>query len=54
MKGDALLGEAQRNGQTSAASKLRQMLKHQTKNHTSYNVGHEKQPQAWDIASKYL
>lgn len=54
MKGDALLGEAQRNGQTSAASKLRQMLKHQTKNHTSYNVGHEKQPQAWDLASKYL
>ena len=54
MKGDALLGEAQRNGQTSAASKLRQMLKHQTKNHTSYNVGHDKQPQAWDIASKYL
>ena len=54
MKGDALLGEAQRNGQTSAASKLRQMLKHQTKNHSSYNVGHEKQPQAWDIASKYL
>lgn len=54
MKGDALLGQAQRNGQTSAASKLRQMLKHQTKNHTSYNVGHEKQPQAWDLASKYL
>ncbi len=54
MKGDALLGEAQRNGQTSAASKLRTMLRHQTKNHTSYNVGHEKQPQAWDIASKYL
>ena len=54
MKGDSLLGEAQRNGQTSAANKLRQMLKHQTKNHTSYNVGHEKQTQAWDIASKYL
>ena len=54
MKGDALLGEAQRNGQTSAASKLRTMLRHQTKNHTSYNVEREKQPQAWDIASKYL
>ena len=54
MKGDALLGEAQRNGQTSAASKLRNMLRHQTKNHSSYNVGTEKQPQAWEIASRYL
>lgn len=54
MKGDALLGEAKRNGQTSAASKLRNMLRHQTKNHSSYNVGTEKQPQAWEIASRYL
>ena len=54
MKGDALLGEANRNGQTSAASKLRNMLRHQTKNHSSYNVSTEKQPQIWDIASRYL
>ena len=54
MKGDALLGEARRNGQTSAASKLRNMLRHQTKNHSSYNVGNEKQPQLLDIASRYL
>ena len=54
MKGDALLGEANRNGQTSAASKLRNMLRHQTKNHSSYNVSTEKQPQAWEIASRYL
>lgn len=54
MKGDALLGEAKRNGQTSAASKLRNMLRHQTKNHSSYNVGTEKQPQLLDIASRYL
>ena len=54
MKGDALLGEARRNGQTSAASKLRNMLRHQTKNHSSYNVGTEKQPQLLDIASRYL
>lgn len=54
MKGDALLGEAKRNGQTSAASKLRNMLRHQTKNHSSYNVGTEKQPQAWEIAQRYL
>ena len=54
MKGDALLGEANRNGQTSAANKLRNMLRHQTKNHSSYNVGTEKQPQTWDVASRYL
>lgn len=54
MKGDALLGEANRNGQTSAANKLRNMLRHQTKNHSSYNVGAEKQPQIWDVASRYL
>ena len=54
MKGDALLGEANRNGQTYAANKLRNMLRHQTKNHSSYNVGTEKQPQIWDVASRYL
>lgn len=54
MKGDTLLGEANRNGQTSAANKLRNMLRHQTKNHSSYNVGTEKQPQIWDVASRYL
>lgn len=54
MKGDALLGEANRNGYTSAANKLRNMLRHQTKNHSSYNVGTEKQPQIWDVASRYL
>ena len=54
MKGDALLGTAQRKGQTSAASKLRNMLKHQSKNHTTYGVREEKAPQAWEIASKFL
>ena len=54
MKGAALLGEAQRNGQTSAASKLRNMLRHQSKNHSSYNVQQEKTAPVWDIASRYL
>ena len=54
MKGDALIGEAKRDGQTSAASKLRNMLRHQTKNHSTYNVQQEKTPQAWEIASRYL
>ena len=53
MKGDALLSEAQRDGQTSAAKKLREMLRG-TKNHTRSSIKDEKQPQAWDIASKYL
>ena len=54
MKGDTLIDGAKRNGQTSAASKLRTMLRHQAKNHSAYNVKDDKQPQAWEIASKYL
>lgn len=54
MKGDALIGTATKNGQTSAASKLRNMLRHQTTNHSTYGVGEEKAPQAWEIASKFL
>lgn len=54
MKGDALLGEAKRSGQTSAASKLRNMLRHQSKNHSSYNISDEKPAPAWEIASRYL
>lgn len=54
MKGDALIGSARKNGQTSAANKLRTMLKHQSKNHSSYNVQEEKAPHAWEIASKFL
>lgn len=54
MKGDALLSEAQRDGETSAAKKLRQILRSGTKNHTRSSIQEEKQPQAWDIASRYL
>lgn len=53
MKGDSLLSEAQRDGETSAAKKLREMLRG-TKNHSRSSIKEEKQPQAWDIASKYL
>ena len=52
MKGDSLLGEARRNGQTSASSKLRTMLKHQTKNHSTFSMQDEKQVSALDVASK--
>ena len=54
MKGDTLLGTARRDGQTSAASKLRTMLRHQSKNHSKYGVQEDKAPQAWEIASKFL
>lgn len=54
MKGDALLGTARNEGRTSAANKLRTMLRHQTKNHSTVNAQDEKAPQAWEIASKFL
>lgn len=54
MKGDSLLGEARRNGQTSASSKLRTMLKHQTKSGSSIGVQDEKQASALDLASKFF
>lgn len=54
MKGDSLLGEARRNGQTSASSKLRTMLKHQTKSGSSVGVQDEKQASALDLASKFF
>lgn len=53
MKGDSLIGEAKRTGQTTAAEKLRKMLRYQTKNHTSYNINEKKRSVA-EIASKWL
>ena len=53
MKGNALLSEAAKNGESSATKKLRSMLRHSSKNHSTYNVNEEKQSQIWDIASKY-
>lgn len=52
MKGDALIGEATRNGQTTAVNKLRQMLRHTTKNHSTYNID-DKQRSVADIASAW-
>ena len=54
MKGDTLFKEAQRSGETSAVKKLRNTLRHSSKNHSTFNANEEKQPQAWDIASKFL
>ena len=52
MKGDALIGEATKNGQTTAANKLRQMLRHSQKNHSTYNIDDKKRSVA-DIASMW-
>lgn len=53
MKGDTLIGEAKRTGQTTAAEKLRKMLRYQTKNHSSFNIDDKKRSVA-DIASRWL
>lgn len=52
MKGDALISEATKNGQTTAANKLRQMLRHSQKNHSTYNIDDKKRSVA-DIASMW-
>ena len=54
MKADKLIQEAKKEGQTTAAQKLKQMLRHTSKNHSSYNAQEEKQRPAWEIASKFL
>ena len=53
MKGTTLLSEAAKNGESSATKKLKSMLRHSSKNHSTYNANEEKQSQIWDIASKY-
>lgn len=54
MKGDALLGEATRSGRTSAANKLRTILRHQSTNHSRYNVNDNQQRSVLDLASQFL
>ena len=54
MKGDALITEAQKTGETSATKKLKNILRQSAKNHSTLSIKEEKQPQAWDIASKFL
>lgn len=54
MNADKLIQEAKKEGQTSAAQKLKQMLRHTSKNHSSYNADEDKPRPAWEIASKFL
>lgn len=50
MKADALISSAKKTGESSAAEKLRNMLRHTSKNHTAYNA-EEKQKSVLDLAS---
>lgn len=51
---DKFVSEAKKTGETSAANKLRTMLRHTSRNHSSYNADEDKQRPAWEIASKFL
>ena len=48
MKADALISGAERKGESSAAEKLRKMLRHTSKNHSKYNAD-EKQKSVTDL-----
>lgn len=48
MKADALISGAERKGESSAADKLRKMLRHTTKNHSTYNAD-DKQKSVTDL-----
>lgn len=53
MKGDSLIGGAKSSGRTSAANKLRTMLRHQSTNHSRYNVNDDKQRSVVEMASQF-
>ena len=48
MKADALISNAEKKGESSAADKLRNLLRHQQKNHSKYNV-EDKQKSVTDL-----
>ena len=48
MKADALISSAERKGESSAADKLRNILRHTSKNHTTYNA-EDKQKSVTDL-----
>jgi len=50
MKADALISSAKKDGESSAAEKLRKILRHSTKNHSTYNI-EDKQKSVLDLAS---
>ena len=50
MKGDSLVSTAKKDGESSAADKLRKMLRHSAKNHSTYNV-EDKQKSVTDLVN---
>lgn len=50
MKADSLISTAKRDGESSAAEKLRNLLRHQAKNHSSYNAD-DKQKSVTDLVN---
>lgn len=53
MKADSFITEAKRTGETTAAQKLRQMLRHKSKNHSAFNADEDKQRSALELASMF-
>lgn len=53
MKADSFVTEAKKTGETTAAQKLRQMLRHKSKNHSVFNADEDKQKSALEIASMF-
>lgn len=53
MKGDSFISTAKRDGESSATEKLRKLLRHSSRNHTTYNAD-EKPKSVIDITSKYF
>lgn len=53
MKADSFVTEAKKTGETTAAQKLRQMLRHKSKNHSVFNADEDKQRSALEIASMF-
>lgn len=51
MKADTIIKGAQQQGETSAAERLRKMLRHSSKNHTVYNADENKQKSVVDLAT---
>jgi hypothetical protein len=48
MKADALISNAEKKGESSAAEKLRKMLRHTSKNHSTFNAD-DKQKSVTDL-----
>lgn len=53
MKADSFITEAKKTGETTAAQKLRQMLRHKSKNHSTFNADEDKQRSVLEIASMF-